>query len=282
MASDAEIEAVQAQTPHIPYEIFLLIVEAAIEDAYSQACTTPSTLNLWLEDNPSKRLCVSADGFRRAICRARFALIRSISQINHSARSAVHRRFVRFPQCDYALRIVKPEAWVLPLVDVFDFNSGFLPLRAFENATPENQRLFPHIRTLSVQSAPELRECHEEILALLEILPSVGLITTADIHRRGRRGRNRCRGQPGDTIRPAKLTTLATVEPDFERVCRTFWEMGITIHLRRHISSEPFVKDDMEVILTPEGMRLKLLAPEIDCYDRFSPKGPASDLEDDG
>ncbi|KAF6798094.1 hypothetical protein CSOJ01_12839 [Colletotrichum sojae] len=281
MAADAEIEAVQAHIPHIPYEIFLLVVKAAVEDAYSKARTSPCNFWLCITSSPSVKLFVDTDDEDGCdTFRPRFSLVQNISQIDRSARAAVHRRFVRFPwgsSWPSETRPAIPEGWVLPSVDAYDI-TPYLLLEPLRDPNPECRELLQHIRILIFNSEGNLRDFGERTLALLGFLPSVEVITTVDYNRYSRRSGNRCRGRPGDIINPDKLMIM---EINVEMLCRPFWELGIRVHFRNGALDRINHGDDVEAISTPEGMRLKLLAPEVDCYNEECYEGPASDSEDD-
>lgn len=262
MTSDPRMEVIWAR---IPYEVFLLIVEAAVEDAYSQACRSRCTFYLdltTLEETPlQQRLFVSTDD-EEAILKARFSLIKNISQIDHSARRAVHRRFVRFPRFDFSpsiLNIAAPEALVCPAVDAYTVENHSSPLELLEDPTPETRELARHIRVLNlILFSPA---CYGRALALLEALPRVEVATMHDGMRWLPPPRIPLRGRPGDVLRPREPRNT---EDDIERLCRPIWEMGIRFHIRQQYLLSETRNEDLEVVSTPEGVRLKVLGPEMD------------------
>ncbi|KAF6824403.1 hypothetical protein CMUS01_10264 [Colletotrichum musicola] len=261
MTSSPKMEAIWAC---IPYEVYLLIVEAAVDDAYSQACRTRCSLYLDVtthEESPRQlRVFVSTDD-EEAILKARFSLIKHISQINHHARSAVHQRFVRVNRFDFStevLNIADPKAWVLPAVDAFTLENPRDPQKMFENPIPETQELARHIRILNLTLFSPMY--YRGALALLEALPLVEVVTLFDDLRWLPSPRLPLRGRPGDLLLPREQIHA---EDRIERLCEPIWEMGIRFHIRQKYLLNETRNEDLEVISTPEGVRFKFLGPEM-------------------
>ncbi|KAF6798091.1 hypothetical protein CSOJ01_12836 [Colletotrichum sojae] len=95
MTSETGMET--AGAPRVPYEIFLLIMDAAIDRAYSAASAYRWEFDLILlgEDDSSKQLVVRAYDVRYCeVFRSRFFIIRNISQTDRRTRNAVHQQSV--------------------------------------------------------------------------------------------------------------------------------------------------------------------------------------------
>ncbi|KAF6828895.1 hypothetical protein CPLU01_08221 [Colletotrichum plurivorum] len=261
MTSSPKMEAIWAR---IPYEVFLLIVEAAVDDAYSQACRTRCTLYLdttTLEESPlQKRVFVSTDDGEITF-KKRFSLVKHISHINHSARRAVHRRFVRLPRFDYSpsvLNIAAPEGWVCPAVDAFAVENHRFPLGIFKDPTPEIQEIARNVRIVNLMLFST--EYFGEALALLEALPRVEVATLYDHLRWLPMPMAFMWARTGDVLQPRDPSET---DGDIEMLCRPIWDMGIRFHIRYQCGLNDTENDDLEVISTPEGVRIKVLGPEI-------------------
>ncbi|KAF6798093.1 hypothetical protein CSOJ01_12838 [Colletotrichum sojae] len=261
MTSSPKMEAIWAR---IPYEVYLLIVEAAVDDAYSQACRTRCTLYLDTttpEESPlRKRVFVSTDD-SEATFKKRFSLVKHIFHINHSARRAVHRRFVRLPRFDFSpsvLNIAATEGWVCPAVDAFTVENHSFPLEIFEDPDPEIQAIARNVRIVNIILFSA--EHFGEALALLKALPRVEVATLYDHLRWLPPLRLPLRGRPGDLLLPREQSHA---DDGIERLCEPIWEMGIRFHMRQKYLLNETRNEDLEVISTPEGVRFKFLGPEM-------------------
>lgn len=277
--------AITSQTRNLPYEIFLEIVDRCVDIAYAES--SPGAIT-WIFDGSEDafdQVYISSNPvFDRKVQQERFARFRNIYQVNQTTRRLVCQRFPRFPRYQDLVEFVSwkaggptPHAWVCPSIDVFipnfdnmhyDEDGGRNLLQAVMlNPLPEAAKLLRHIQKICLNLERFMASSEREILALVSLrnlkvlrvwhsttrpLPPADLHSHKELHH-----------VDGDLF-PTLAREVAKDPYRLTLRWKPLWDAGVRIILKKRWSS---VYDDVELVYTPDGMRVKFLNPECTCYE---------------
>ncbi|EQB53586.1 hypothetical protein CGLO_06670 [Colletotrichum gloeosporioides Cg-14] len=173
----------------VPYEVFLLVVDALI--AKAEACQ--ESLSFWMYYQhrvPSKLafiLSQDEDEAKKQLLyplKTRFRSIMLASQVNTKTRALVQKKFVRVPLAlPYNETLAPVEAWVIPhldkvmvmplitrLVEPEDI-AGFV--QAISKPTPAGHAMLQHVQHLYLPSLACLNKSYHNIMGHFAKLPNL-------------------------------------------------------------------------------------------------------------
>ncbi|KAF6828922.1 hypothetical protein CPLU01_08248 [Colletotrichum plurivorum] len=122
------------EVPSLPYEIFLSIVDAFIADAEEKASRATVRWDVVMSTDAAGDMILDPSHVKLA--RARFDVVRSVSQVDQRSRRAVHRAFPMLPFRtqststriqDWNISHPSFVPFVFPKTDVFRFIGGLSP-----------------------------------------------------------------------------------------------------------------------------------------------------------
>ncbi|KAF6804456.1 hypothetical protein CSOJ01_10183 [Colletotrichum sojae] len=125
----------EIQAPSLPYEIFLHIIDALIADAKEKASRASVIWDVVMSTDAAGEMILGPSHVKLA--RARFDVIRSVSQVDQRSRRAVHRAFPMLPFRtpptsgriqDWCTTPTSFVPFVSPKTDVFQFIGALSPI----------------------------------------------------------------------------------------------------------------------------------------------------------
>ncbi|KAK1963400.1 hypothetical protein LY78DRAFT_716946 [Colletotrichum sublineola] len=282
----------------LPMEIKLDIFEKLINKAYAEIAADPQT---WIVDGCEDAMdqIYIIDDYNqshRAHLR-RFQLIRLASQINSTTRELVNRRLPRFPSYRHFTNLfnfrtmahkVKPlrYIWVCPKYDRFHLeaftrrynddgdNKNTLE-NAILNATGKSLEDMKHIQRARYSDGLlfDARKTEIQAIASLPKLKSIAL-WPCPMARPKRPAKPHSHGelQPVDQEFYPQLAAQINEDPTrLLSLWKPLWDAGVRITCGQHWVAE----DSVEIVCTDEGLRLRFLLEECNCYEP-----PQSDDDD--
>ncbi|KAK1976897.1 hypothetical protein LZ30DRAFT_692556 [Colletotrichum cereale] len=285
----------------LPMEIKLEIFEKLVDKAYAEFAANPQ---VWIVDGCEDAIdqIYTIDSYNQSHRThiQRFKLIRLASQINSTTRSLVDRRLPRFPsyhESDNLLRFrkngYKPTPlryiWVCPEHDRFHLepftrrysddgdNKNSLE-NAIMNATDKCREDMKHIQKARYSDGllVDARKTEIQAIASLPMLKSIALWPCP-------------MARPQRPVKPHSHSELQPVDPEIypqlaEQVkenptrllslWKPLWDAGVRITCGQFWSD---VEESVEIVRTDEGLRMRFLLEDCNCYE---PEPEESDDED--
>lgn len=121
-ASKSYAPASTKELPKLPYDIFLLVVEAFLESAHAEISSEPASWALYLLREVFFILDYNYDGNETR--KKRFRLLRGISQVDLRARRMVNQQFPRFAFMEDKHSGVQKFVHICAKVDLFAISSA--------------------------------------------------------------------------------------------------------------------------------------------------------------
>ncbi|KAH0423367.1 hypothetical protein CcaCcLH18_12223 [Colletotrichum camelliae] len=288
-----------------PYEIFLLVIEAMVDNAL--AVTTSAYWQLDCDKRAPTTFFIRLSltgyfGIQLNRHRDRYALFRSATRINRDSRRIVARTFPRFPLYDlWSIKLpTHPRyAWVCPSIDVFYHNTFCLgPVQPEDYINDEDRRLafnevvamrelyrspndaaaalLQHVRILRIgQRGMPMHGFDSEEIRCIESLPALELVQFFHYGVRfpppPKNPEDRHRhGQliPIDESMYPDVALVANLDPfGLRDLWGNFSKRGVRFELAGWMDHEP---EDMtprnELVQTSEGLMIRFTNQDCRCY----------------
>ncbi|KAL3293926.1 hypothetical protein RB213_015234 [Colletotrichum asianum] len=220
--------------PHLPYEIFLQVVESLIADAISDATEHPLSLSIQEPDardeihGKHKILLGKHQFIRQADISHRLDLVRNFHQIDRKTRRMVASALVQLPITTFECGVTY--IWMCPRVDAFQIIFPLSFLRSLRQSP--SLHLIENVAVNPVEACFTMFPEIVEILTALPALKSVTLMSYFGVNTNAHIPRNHhCQHENVSVIDEKSLMKLPSGFELSGPLWAPIWERQVTFYL---------------------------------------------------
>lgn len=287
-------KAVDTNKAPIPYEVFLCVMDAFIQDVKAAQISELLCLHYNIESSSRLAVCHEIPDGAEHLARYRFKALRIPLHVNRKTRAMVDRIFPTVPM-GKVYNVTYNLLRVLPDVDFFIpfYTSGINALLQVQGSPSPYERFFhqvvhlPNAEAFSVLQNVQsvllhgeifFKSCNQAGIDALARYPSIKRISicliTVSSEVLGPNATIHAGIWPIDgTIFPDLALWEATT-PNINALCRPFYKKGIKFYgVLQYFEKEYTNTDFIEFLFTKDGVRMQFLQPNCECCKAGVPFG---------